>query len=248
MDSRTLSQTGQGTVRKPFFAWIFPRIAAQGMKRGQERHRRVLLAGLRGRVVEVGAGHGANFALYPPSVEEVVAIEPEESLRAAAARAAADVPISVGPGIAEELPFPDSSFDAAVASEVLCSVDDPQSALAELKRVLRPGGELRFYEHVRSDRATFARLQDLSVPVWEWLGGGCHPNRETLGAIRAAGFAIENVERFEFATSPLTRIATPRILGRARKPAVASTSGATRGASFSTVNAEQHPQEGRWIR
>jgi ubiquinone/menaquinone biosynthesis C-methylase UbiE len=115
-------------------------------------HRRRLLEGLRGTVVEIGAGHGLNFPLYPPEVSEVVAIEPEPTLRSKAETAAESltVPIRVLAGIADELPLPDSSADAAVVSLVLCSVPAQEHALAEIRRVLRPEGELRFYEHVIS--------------------------------------------------------------------------------------------------
>src|SRR5512142_1019590 len=113
------------------------------------RHRDELVAGLSGRVIEVGAGTGSNFAHYPATVEQLVAVEPEPHLRrqARAAAARARIPIEVLDGVADRLPADDASFDAAVVSLVLCSVPDQTSALAELYRVLRPGGDLRFYEH-----------------------------------------------------------------------------------------------------
>ena len=109
-----------------------------------------MLAGLRGRVVEIGAGNGMNFAHYPATVDEVVAVEPEAYLRAKAEQAAdrAAVRVSVRDGVADALPIPAAGFDAVVASLVLCSVADPGAAVAEMRRVLKPGGELRFMEHV----------------------------------------------------------------------------------------------------
>lgn len=157
-----------------------------------------MLAGLTGRVIEIGAGNGLNFAHYPASVTEVLAVEPNDLLRASARRAAESttVPVTVAAGHADALPAPDGGFDAAVVSLVLCSVPDPSTALSEARRVLRPGGQLRFYEHVRSARPPLALLQDLISPVWSHAAGGCHPNRDLTEAIRAAGFRIERIERF----------------------------------------------------
>ena len=142
----------------PRFARLYPGVAARADRRGAAGHRRRLLHGLAGRVVEVGAGDGRNFGHYPPTVTAVVAIEPEPTLRALAAEAAreAAVPVTVIPGFADELPFADGEFDAAVASLVLCSVPDQARALSELRRVLRANGELRFYEHVIARRAAEA--------------------------------------------------------------------------------------------
>jgi ubiquinone/menaquinone biosynthesis C-methylase UbiE len=109
------------------------------------------------------------------------------------------VPIRVLPGIADELQLPDASVHAAVASLVLCSVPDQRRALAELHRVIRPGGELRFYEHVASHKPVLAAVQHIMDPLWSRLGGGYHLTRQTEGAIREAGFIIEHIERFDFA-------------------------------------------------
>jgi ubiquinone/menaquinone biosynthesis C-methylase UbiE len=151
----------------------------------------------------------------------VVAVEPEPTLRAAAAAAAerAPVPIRVVSGVADELPLEDAAVDAAVASLVLCSVPDQQSALAELRRVLRPGGELRFYEHVLAQRQpTRLLLQVLdSSRIWPTISGGCHPARETADALVRAGFQIEELERFGFAAQRF-QPKVPHILGRARSP------------------------------
>jgi SAM-dependent methyltransferase len=135
------------TVRHPIFARAFHRITPL-MEREIGPRRDELLAGLSGQVVEVGAGNGANFAHYPDTVGEVIAFEPESYLRRNAARVApsARVPVQVREGIAEDIPLEDESADAAVVSVVLCTVTDPRRAAAELRRVLKPGGELRFLD------------------------------------------------------------------------------------------------------
>ena len=137
-------------IPRPRFARMYLKAAARADRRGATQHRRALLRDLTGRVLEVGAGNGLNFAHYPPTVTEVVAIEPEPTLRAIAQQAAAGapVPVTVRAGTADALALADGEMDAAVASLVLCSVPDQARALAELHRVLRPGAELRFYEHV----------------------------------------------------------------------------------------------------
>jgi ubiquinone/menaquinone biosynthesis C-methylase UbiE len=204
--------------RHPFFARVYPRIGHAAERRGGADHRRALLEGLSGRVIEVGAGHGLNFPYYPQGVTQVVAVEPEPYLRELALRAGlkATVPIEVTGGVAEALPAEDGEFDAAVASLVLCSVDDQQAALAEIDRVVRPGGELRFYEHVISNRPGMARMQRWAdATIYPHLAGGCHAARDTDAAIREAGFQIEREERIEFKPSALVP-AIPHILGAAR--------------------------------
>ena len=206
-------------VRHPLFARLYERLSPKAEAAGQDDHRRELLADLRGRVVEVGAGNGLNFKHYPDTVTKVVAVEPEDYLRRRATeqaeRARAD--IEVVDGVGNRLPFDDASFDAGVASLVLCTVPDASAALAELHRVIRAGGELRFYEHVRADDERLARLQDVIVPVWRVVGGGCHPNRDTARAIETAGFTIERVRRFDFRPALVEFPVTPRILGVARR-------------------------------
>jgi len=207
------------TVRHPLFARVFDRISRKAEEAGQAEHRREMLAGLSGRVIEVGAGNGLNFKHYPDTVEEVIAVEPEAYLRQRAHESAktASVPISVVEGVADRLPADDGSVDAAVASLVLCSVGDQDRALAELQRVLRPGGELRFYEHVVSDKPGFARFQRIVGHGWPLFAGGCHPDRDTAGAIRHAGFEVEELREFDFRPGLLELPVTPRILGIARR-------------------------------
>jgi ubiquinone/menaquinone biosynthesis C-methylase UbiE len=159
MPMRTLGQ--QRAVHHPLFARVYARVGHL-MDAEIGDHRRRLLAGLTGRVLEVGAGNGLSFPHYPATVTEVLAIEPEPYLRRLALTTArqAPVPIRVADGTAEALPAPDRGVDAVVTSLVLCTVADPDQALAETRRVLRPGGRLRFYEHVRATDPRLARWQD----------------------------------------------------------------------------------------
>ncbi|MGC4971658.1 class I SAM-dependent methyltransferase [Streptomyces sp. DT199] len=195
------------------------KIAAQADRRGGAEHRRRLLDGLTGRVLEVGAGQGRNFRYDPDTVDEVVAVEPDDTLRAVAEQKAASAPVrvTVVAGEAAQLPGHDGEFDAVVASLVLCSVDDPAGDLAQMARVLRPGGELRFYEHVRSPHRWAALLEDAITPLWRRAAGGCHPNRDTEATIRAAGYTITDIDRFGFSPTALAPN-TRHVLGTARKP------------------------------
>lgn len=208
------------TVSHPFFARLFTRFAPAADRLGAAAHRDELLAGLAGKVIEVGAGSGLNFAHYPNSVTEVVAVEPEPYLRARATEAArlAPVPVRVVEGSAAALPAEDGAFDAAVASLVLCSVPDQEAALAELLRVLRPGGELCFYEHVLAEEPRLARLQRSVDLVWPRLGGGCHASRDTVGAIEQARFSVVSCRRFQFRPCALAAPVSPHVIGRATRP------------------------------
>jgi len=183
-------------VRHPIFARAWDRLCGL-MERELAVQRQELLAGLTGRVLEIGAGNGNNFEHYPATVDEVIALEPEPYLRGKAHEAATRAPVrvTVREGVAEALPVGDESFDAAIASRVLCTVRDQERALAELRRVVRPGAELRFLEHVRSPHARTAWLQERldGSGIWPWLGGGCHCARDTLGAVTAAGFGVQRV-------------------------------------------------------
>jgi ubiquinone/menaquinone biosynthesis C-methylase UbiE len=185
----------------PVFARLYERFSTHEESRGQADNRRRLLAGLEGRVVEVGAGNGLNFAHYPAGVTEVVAVEPEPFLRerATGRAASAPVPIAVVDGTAERLPLGDGEIDAVVTSLVLCSVADQAVALAEARRVLRPGGELRFYEHVVSRKPVKAAVQRaMTRTAWRVIAAGCHLDRDTGAAIAAAGFHVESCERVPY--------------------------------------------------
>ena len=185
------------------------------------RHRDELLAGLSGRVIEVGAGAGSNFAHYPATIEEVLAVEPEPYLRERARAAAAeraDLRIEVIDGVADRLPADAASFDAAVACLVLCTVPDQARALAELQRVLRPGGELRFYEHVLSRRPALAFSQRVVDRVfWPRAFGGCHTARDTPAAVEAAGFEVEDQRRMWVNPLPIAFPVATHAIGRARR-------------------------------
>lgn len=211
------------TLQHPRFARAWLRLAPLLESTGTATHRRELLAPLSGVVCEVGAGSGSNFEHYPPAVETVLAVEPEATLRAAAV-AAADRLQATRPGpphiqvldaSADTLPFADGSFDAVVAALVLCSVPDQRTALRQMRRVLRPGGTLALYEHVRSAHRAVAGVQDAVVPVWSRLAGGCHPNRDTLRAVTDAGFVVRDSRVLAFPDGPP---GLPHVLAHATAP------------------------------
>ncbi|UKY54352.1 class I SAM-dependent methyltransferase [Streptomyces inhibens] len=213
----------QGTVHHPVFARFYASCCgpAADARAGVAGLRKELLTGATGRVIEVGAGPGLNFPHYPGTVSEVVAIEPESTLREVARSAAAhvEVPVDVVPGVAESLPVKSEAFDTAVASLVLCSVRDVQRALMELRRVLRPGGELRFFEHGRAAGRGLAAVQwSLDHTVWPLLMGGCHTGRDPLGEIRGAGFEVVRMRRLKVPERGPTLPTSPAVLGMARRP------------------------------
>jgi SAM-dependent methyltransferase len=204
-------------VRNPLFARIFP-VCARMMEPEVGRHRADLVAGLRGRVIELGAGNGLTFAHYPPTVETVVAVEPEPYLRGKAVEAAAHapVPVEVVDAVADDLPFDDASFDAGVCSLVLCTVPDQTVALAQLRRVLAPGAQLRFFEHVRDASPRKARVQEAfdRCGLWPRLAGGCHCARDTRASVAACGFVIERARQVE--VGPRWGLTSLHLLGSAR--------------------------------
>jgi SAM-dependent methyltransferase len=178
-------------------------------------HRAEVLQYARGRVLEIGSGTGFNLAHYPADVEEIVITEPSRGMLRRAQRRAAELgrPVQAVRAAAEELPFEDASFDTVVSTLVLCSVRDQDRALAEVRRVLKPGGRFLFVEHVRAEDPRRARWQDRLERPWRVVAMGCHPNRATLERITAAGFELEELHHGELPKSP--PIVRPMIAGRA---------------------------------
>ncbi len=208
----------ESQLSHPFFARVWTLMSAHETEE-LTRLRRANLAGLRGRVLEVGAGTGTNFAHYPDTVTQVVAVEPEVHLleHAKAAAAAAPVPVSVSGQTVETLSDPEP-FDAVVCSLVLCTVEQPDGVLAQLFDQLRPGGEVRYLEHIASAgwRGRLQRFADATV--WPRISGNCHSHRHTEQSLRTAGFSIEDARREwtmpRWVPLPVAEFA----LGRAVKP------------------------------
>lgn len=153
-------------------------------------------SGAKGRVLEVGVGVGSNWRFLPPEID-YVGIDPDEfMLQRARERASAEARhLTLEPYDVQSLPYEDESFDSVITTLTFCSVPDAQKGLAEMRRVLKPGGELRFWEHVRSDNRLYAQVQSMAKPLTRVMAGGCEHNRDTLSAIRGAGFDVGSVER-----------------------------------------------------
>jgi ubiquinone/menaquinone biosynthesis C-methylase UbiE len=177
-----------------------------------KRMRRDVTGGARGRVLEVGVGVGANWPYLSEGID-YTGVEPDPYMIERANRHAAEAgkPREVLKAPAEALPFPDDEFDTVIVTLTLCTVSDPQQALSEVRRVLKPGGELRFAEHVRPAGRLAGRLSDLITPAWRRIGAGCHPNRRTADAIRAAGFEMVEFQKWREGLVPM-------IAGVARSP------------------------------
>ncbi|MGD0167389.1 MAG: class I SAM-dependent methyltransferase [Gaiellaceae bacterium] len=211
---------GDTEIRHLLFSRLLGRFVGYQERHGGTEYRRELLNGARGCVLEIGPGEGPNFPHFPAAVTGVVAVEPEPHLRELARRAAraAPVPIEVVAGRVEELPFTEGEFDVVVVASVLCTVSDPVRALSEIRRVLKPGGELRFWEHVAAAGGFLRRHQRAIDLVWPLFTGGCHTCRDTEATIEQAGFRIERCRRFKFQPSLLVHVISPQILGVARAP------------------------------
>jgi len=205
------------------FASFYDRALKASEENGLRDMRRALLAEAQGRVVEIGAGTGVNLDLYGPAVEDLTLIEPDPhmgaKLRDRLADRSSDVTGSASPPArlcaapAEAIPFDDDTFDTAVATLVLCTVPDPVAAIAELSRVLKPGGRLLFIEHVRSEDPSSARWQDRFEKPWRFMADGCHCNRDTAATLTASSFEIESIDHGKLPKSmPIVR---PLISGTA---------------------------------
>jgi len=206
------------TVDNPFFARMWT-VMARREPESIKRLRRENLAGLSGRVLEVGAGTGTNFELYPDTVTEVVAVEPERRLAEQALQAAAAAPVRVTVSTDTVERFSDGEpFDAVVCSLVLCSIDEPDRVVRQLLSLLKPGGELRYLEHVASNGAR-ARLQKIAdATLWPRMGGNCHTHRHTEDTIVGAGFEVSHARR-EWVVPAWVPVPTSEVaIGRAVKP------------------------------
>lgn len=201
------------------FTAVYDRAFKATEEAGLRQMRRELLAEAKGRVLELGAGTGANVELYPEAVEELVLAEPDphmtKRLRAKLAESGNRAQVMEAP--AERLPIEDSSFDTVVVTLVLCTVPSPEAALAEVARVLKPGGRLLFIEHVRAQEPQLARWQDRLERPWRFLGDGCHCNRDTVATIEASSLVLSDVERDKLPKA--VPIVEPLVRGRAVLPA-----------------------------
>jgi ubiquinone/menaquinone biosynthesis C-methylase UbiE len=195
-------------------ARLYDPFLALGERRGMAARRRALLAGARGRVVEIGAGTGANLGAYPGAVDALVLTEPDPGMRRRLEQrvARSERPASVVAAGAEALPFADASFDTVVSTLVLCTVPDADAAVRELRRVMRPGGRLLFIEHVRADSPRLARRQDRLARPWRAFAAGCRCNRPTLDVLRAH-FGLVAAEPAVWRGMP--RIVHPLVAGHA---------------------------------
>ena len=201
----------------PAFARLYDRMAGSMEDAGLRETRRELLGRAHGRTVEIGAGTGVNLDLYPEGLD-LVLTEPDPHMARQLEKKLADAGETrevVAAG-AESLPFPAESFDTAVSTLVLCTVDDVDAVLAELARVLKPGGRLLFLEHVRADDAGLERWQDRLERPWGWFARGCHPNRDTLAAIGASPLEVGPTEHDGLPKAP--GIIRPMIVGEAVRP------------------------------
>jgi len=196
------------------YASMYDRISSGSERAGLGEERRVLLAQATGATIEIGAGTGLNLSHFPPAVTRLCLLEPDPNMRKRLRRRVGGRDdVEIVDARAEALPFPDASFDTAVVTFALCSVADPDTALAEIARVLRPGGRLLFLEHVRGTDPKIARKQDHPVFLYSWIG--CHPNRDTLTAIGRAPFEVTAVRHGEVPKAP--RVERPMIVGTAAR-------------------------------
>jgi ubiquinone/menaquinone biosynthesis C-methylase UbiE len=198
------------------FAGVYDRGLKATEEAGLRQMRRELLAAAKGRTIDLGAGTGANLGLYPEAVTELVLAEPDphmtSKLRPKLTALGSAASLVEAP--AESLPFADASFDTAVFTLVLCTVPDPEAALREVARILRPGGQMLFIEHVRADDPGLARWQDRFEKPWRFLGDGCHCNRDTVATIESSPLTVESVEQGRLPKAP--PIVKPLVRGVAR--------------------------------
>lgn len=197
------------------FASLYDKFFAAAERDGMAARRKELLSNARGRVLEIGAGTGLNVDSYPETLDRLVLTEPSEPMAKRMVDKVAESPLNpeVVIATAEELPFDDASFDTIVSTLVLCTVPDPAAALAEIQRLLAPGGQLLLLEHVRSESADSAKWQDRLETPWRLYGNGCYCNRDTISMVESAGFSWDELEHGTIPHAP--PIIRPLIQGRA---------------------------------
>jgi ubiquinone/menaquinone biosynthesis C-methylase UbiE len=198
------------------FAFSYDFFFMRAERGGLRDLRRRALAEASGKTLEIGAGTGLNHDLYPAAVTELTLTEPFEPMARQLRENAADlaIPVDVVEAPAESLPFPDASFDTVALTLVLCTVPEPDRALAEIARVLKPGGWFLFLEHVRAEEPRLARWQDRLNPPWRLFGHGCNCNRDTLATIERSPLTVKRAERGRFPKMPA--IVKPMLIGAAR--------------------------------
>jgi ubiquinone/menaquinone biosynthesis C-methylase UbiE len=206
-------------LNERFFAWYYPKVVGRAEAAGQAETRRELLAEARGRTLEIGAGSGFNLPHYTDAVTELVLSEPSPHMREHLRERLEADPPPVGSWVladadAENLPFEDGSFDTVTGGFIMCSIPDPEAALAEIARVLMPGGRYIFLEHVHAgDGTILGRVQDLIEIPHRYIAAGCHPNRRTGQLIEDSPLEVERLERGEQPKAPPS--VKPTILGSA---------------------------------
>jgi ubiquinone/menaquinone biosynthesis C-methylase UbiE len=202
----------------PLGAWVYDCTLSRAEAACLFDWRQALLSVAYGDVLEIGAGTGANLAHYPSAVRRLVLAEPDAGMRARLRRKVGDRPdVTIIDATAEVVPLPDCAFDVVVSTLVLCSVDSPGRSLAEVWRVLKPGGRLLFLEHVAAEgRPGRLRWQRLLEPAWRCLAGNCHLTRHTADAITEMGFQLEDLRRESI--RKVAGVVRPSVRGAARRP------------------------------
>lgn len=195
----------------PLFAAVYDHVTGHAERTLFAEHRRYLTRNLRGAVLDLGAGTGATFPYLKDAATEsdslsLHAVEPDPHMRSRAKRRAESLALDVDirAAKAESLPYDDETFDAVIAAVVFCTIPNPERALSEAHRVLKPGGEFRFLEHVQSDGLA-GRLQDVGTPAWKRVAAGCHLNRRTAETIRDSELELVDLDEFDLGVFPVTR-------------------------------------------
>lgn len=194
----------RGAASRPVFARWYGLLSRRAERGELGERRSALLGQASGRVLDLGAGTGESFKHFPGTVSYVLAIDPDPAMIRQARRRldGAGVPVGLVRAVGEALPFASETFDTAVVTLVLCTVDEPEATARELHRLLRPGGQLLLMEHVRASDEELAHWQDRLERPWSWLNGGCRPNRRTLEIIRSAGFRLTQLQSYGFPVLP----------------------------------------------